>query len=180
MTILSFISSCFGVKSFKSDDLPPTQSPPRVKDCVFCDVSRENGFAIVYEDEEFVVFKDRRPAALHHLLVIPRRHIGSVKALSKEDLPLVQDMERMGHARLDDLKVPVDSRRLGFHIPPFNSINHLHLHVLGLPFRNWYIGGKYPLRDGSNGRTKGWTWFVEVSQVRRILGEGGAVKVKSC
>jgi len=32
---------------------------------------------------------------------------------------------------------------LGFHIPPFTSVGHLHLHLLGLPFKNWVKSCKY-------------------------------------
>jgi diadenosine tetraphosphate (Ap4A) HIT family hydrolase len=32
---------------------------------------------------------------------------------------------------------------LGFHIPPFTSVDHLHLHLLGLPFKNWAKSCKY-------------------------------------
>lgn len=37
------------------------------------------------QDEAFVVFRDHKPAAAHHLLVVPRRHIDSVRTLGKED-----------------------------------------------------------------------------------------------
>ena len=71
-------------------DARPINSP-----CLFCDVSRAKGFNIVWEvsihviyrrylaslmhrrqDESFAVFTDRDPAAAHHLLVIPKIHIG--------------------------------------------------------------------------------------------------------
>ena len=37
----------------------------------------------------------------------------------------------------------INDFRMGFHIPPYNSVNHLHLHCLGLPYRNRLIGMKY-------------------------------------
>ena len=46
--------------------------------CVFCRVAaKEETAEIVYEDSEFVCFRDRSPAATHHYLLIPRTHIRS-------------------------------------------------------------------------------------------------------
>lgn len=63
--------------------------------------------------------------------------------------------------------------KLGFHIPPFSSVHHLHLHVLVPPFTTM---GKvqYPVRMGVDGGKK-WTWFVTPSQVISILETGRQV-----
>lgn len=52
--------------------------------CVFCNPTSDT-FDIILEDDRFVVFADRSPAAAHHLLAVPRAHISNVKALRGSD-----------------------------------------------------------------------------------------------
>lgn len=40
------------------------------------------------QDEELVAFKDIKPAATHHYLIIPRQHISDAKILTSADKPL--------------------------------------------------------------------------------------------
>ena len=48
-------------------------SDPR---CVFCRiVAKEEQAPIVYEDADYVCFRDRSPSATHHYLLVPRTHI---------------------------------------------------------------------------------------------------------
>ncbi|MCG7426581.1 HIT domain-containing protein [Helcobacillus massiliensis] len=54
-------------------------------DCVFCriiagDIPSDR----VYEDEDVIAFKDLNPAAPVHVLVVPRKHVPNVVALSAE------------------------------------------------------------------------------------------------
>jgi len=111
-----------------------------------------------------------------HLLVIPREHIESVKSLNREDVGLVTAMRDVGNEALTLLKVSTDQRLSGFHIPPFTSVAHIHLHCFGLPFNNTLSRLKYPVVERRNG-TKGWSWFAEVSQVIRTLERGGRVEI---
>ncbi|KAI0806346.1 HIT-like protein [Irpex lacteus] len=161
-------------------DVAGTTTDSEQAGCIFCDVSREKGFDVVYEDEKFVVFRDHRPAAAQHLLVIPRRHIDSVRTLTKDDVPTVKRMAEIGHSVLDEMQVPLSSRRLGFHIPPFYSVKHLHLHVQATPYRSWLKRAKYPVIRGWLGYDKGFSWFVEVEQAIAIVEKGGRVKISSC
>ncbi|KAI0322550.1 HIT-like protein [Amylostereum chailletii] len=149
-------------------------------DCVFCHVTHERGFNIVYEDDKYIMFKDHKPAAEHHLLVIPRKHITSVKNLRKKDADMVKAMEHIGRSYLDELGIPPHLQRLGFHVPPITSVNHLHLHVFGLPWKSTVVQSKYPVKHGGGGYIKGWSWFAEVEQTIQILEKGGGVRLGPC
>ena len=72
------------------------------------------------------------------------------------------------------------SYRLGFHIPPFNSVMHLHLHAHGLPYKSLYRRAKYPIAAGGPRKKKGLSWFVEITQAIRILEDGGKIGVLPC
>ncbi|KAJ7056856.1 oxalate decarboxylase [Mycena amicta] len=50
--------------------------------CPFCAVSADNGFTIIWEDSDFVAFKDRTPASEHHFQLIPKAHIVGSKTSS--------------------------------------------------------------------------------------------------
>jgi len=92
---------------------------------------------------------------------------GTVKDLKREHLPMLERMITVGTNLLHSNGfVPSDDQsRLGFHVPPFNSIGHLHLHVLGLPFRNFLLPFKY---------SRGKWWWAEARQiVERLKGENG-------
>ncbi|KAI9341023.1 HIT-like domain-containing protein, partial [Zopfochytrium polystomum] len=103
---------------------------------------------LVHADDQFVVFHDINPSARVHLLIIPREHIPSVLNLTARHLPLLRSMRALGHQLLSELVDQGDTgypvRLLGFHVPPFTSVQHLHLHVIAPPFKNWIRAAKYP------------------------------------
>ncbi|CAN1174609.1 Bifunctional adenosine 5'-phosphosulfate phosphorylase/adenylylsulfatase HINT4 [Linum perenne] len=70
-----------------------------------------------------------------HYLVIPVKHIATVNDLRRreEDYTLVNHMLQVGRTLLQQ-DAPESKHRFGFHQPPFNSVNHLHLHCFALPF----------------------------------------------
>lgn len=70
--------------------------------------------------------------------------------------------------------------RMGFHIPPFNSVNHLHLHVQALPYLSRLRQLKYPVAKGFGTFDKGLSWFSEVGQTIRILEKGSSVGTFPC
>ncbi|XP_076129076.1 adenosine 5'-monophosphoramidase HINT3-like [Alosa pseudoharengus] len=100
--------------------------------CIFCRIaSNKTDTEIVHCNDELVCFRDVKPGAPHHYLVIPRDHVGNCKSLKKEHIPLVLRMEEMAKAVLQMKGISdLHDIRLGFHMPPFSSVPHLHLHVL--------------------------------------------------
>ena len=116
-----------------------------VVDCIFCRIQQKREVAaIIFEDDEFVVFKNIDPATKLHLLVTPRQHIRNLKSLqSIEDANLVKKMKEVGEKAI----LSVDSRAIDykpiqfcFHVPPYNSIDHLHMHAIAFPHQMTYIG----------------------------------------
>lgn len=101
-------------------------------DCIFCKIiAGKTETEFLYEDESFVSFKDIRPDAPHHYLVIPKSHTPNVRYLTADHIPVVEKLEEIGR---EVLKKQFDGDqtdcKIGFHWPPFTSVPHLHLHVL--------------------------------------------------
>lgn len=106
-----------------------------MSDCIFCKiVEKEIPAAVVYEDDEMLCFKDIRPAAPVHLLLIPKVHFDSLAHATPEHEALLGKMM---------LKVPEIARSAGLSNGFKTQINtgkgggqevfHLHIHILGTP-----------------------------------------------
>ena len=106
--------------------------------CLFCRIAtREEPGTIVYEDENIVAFKNIAPASDDHLLITPRKHIQNLSSLSgPKDAALVREMKRVGKLCLGDSG---DAAVYLFHGPPWNSIDHLHLHAISHPEKMNFI-----------------------------------------
>ncbi len=95
--------------------------------CVFCKIIKKKIPAkIAMEDKNFLVFYDIKPKAPLHLLIIPKKHIKTLK-----DQGLVAKMVLLSNKIAKKFKV--DGYRLQFNIgkKAGQEIDHLHLHFLG-------------------------------------------------
>ncbi|GLT91057.1 hypothetical protein SLE2022_089660 [Rubroshorea leprosula] len=111
--------------------------PPPPPPCVFCKIAgKSSSTPLLHSDDKVVAFQDIKPAAFRHYLVIPVEHIPTVKDLRRrsEDYSLVLHMLNVGQTLLRKDAPEAEQFRFGFHQPPFNSVNHLHLHCFALPF----------------------------------------------
>jgi histidine triad (HIT) family protein len=89
-------------------------------DCLFCKLIKgEIPAAITYRDDDVVAFRDIKPHAPLHELVIPTRHIASLAEAVPEDAALLGKLMLVGAQRARD-----GGFRDGFRVV------HAHLHVL--------------------------------------------------
>ena len=101
-------------------------------DCIFCKIVRkEIPSEILKETSELIAFKDIRPSAPVHYLIVPKEHIVSIDHLEgnhKEILAALiyaaRDLAR--EAKLSGYKLVFNVGREGGQV-----IDHLHLHLLG-------------------------------------------------
>jgi histidine triad (HIT) family protein len=112
-------------------------------ECLFCRIARgEIPADIVAEGESWLAFRDIQPQAPAHVLVIPRRHVGSVVELNEGDRDLGGELLRAA-AQVAAAEGVAES---GFRIVTNvgeragQSVFHLHLHVLGGRRMRWPPG----------------------------------------
>ena len=102
--------------------------------CLFCKiVSGTLPATILAETSELIAFRDNRPQAPSHVLVIPKRHIATIDETTPEDAQLLGDMVLTAKhvAQLEGLTA--DGYRLVFNVNSDGgqTVYHIHLHLIG-------------------------------------------------
>jgi histidine triad (HIT) family protein len=116
-----------------------------VVDCLFCGiVAGDIPADVVRADEHPVAFRDLSPQAPLHVLVVPRRHVVNASTVTGKDGDVVAGMLMAAKAVADAAGFGGEDRgyRLVFNVGPdaLNSVDHLHLHVLGGRTFDWPPG----------------------------------------
>jgi len=100
-------------------------------DCIFCKIiNGEIPSEKVFENDKLVAFKDMNPNARVHILVVPKKHIESIRHLEEIDKELVGELFLATQKIADDnnlkgYKLVVNVGREGG-----QKIDHLHVHLL--------------------------------------------------
>jgi histidine triad (HIT) family protein len=108
---------------------------PYDRDNVFAKILRDEiPSARVYEDDEFVAFKDIEPAAPTHILVIPRqREIVGLEELTEADAGWLGRMVVVATSIAREQGLTEGGYRLVVNsgADAGQAVPHLHLHILG-------------------------------------------------
>src|SRR5450759_3093932 len=110
-----------------------THHPPAASDCLFCKIiARQIPADIIHETATTLAFRDIKPQAPTHVLVIPKEHQPNVVALGvSSPQGLVELFDAVGAvARLEGLEA---GYRSVFNTGALahQSVFHAHVHVLG-------------------------------------------------
>jgi len=111
-------------------------------DCIFCKiVAGTIPSKKIYEDEQVYAFADIDPKAPVHILVVPRRHIASLAETTPEDGLLLGRL-----LVLASEIAQANSLDKGFRVVANTgpdggqTVDHLHLHILGGRQMHWPPG----------------------------------------
>lgn len=103
-------------------------------DCIFCKViAGEIPGKIIYRDKDVIAFYDISPKAPVHFLVVPVKHLPSLREAKNEDNILLGKLLLTAAKIAEDLKIAGS----GYKVVMNNGkdagqlVFHLHLHVLG-------------------------------------------------
>ena len=111
--------------------------------CLFCKiVAGEIPAAIVHRDDTLVAFRDIRPQAPLHVLIVPTAHIATLNDLSAEHDALVGSMCRLAATLAKDHDYHERGYRTVFntHRDAGQTVFHLHLHMLAGRALTWPPG----------------------------------------
>lgn len=104
-------------------------------DCIFCRiVSGEIPAQIVSRSDHAVAFRDLNPQAPTHVLVVPTRHVDSVRdAKGEEGATLLGHVLQLAATVASDLGLDASGYRLVSNTgrEAGQSVFHLHVHLLG-------------------------------------------------
>ena len=105
-------------------------------------IARQIPADMVYEDDLVFAFRDIKPGAPTHILVVPKKPIPRIAEATSQDHKL------LGHMLLKaaEIAVKVGLKEKGYRLVINNgpdageSVPHLHLHILGGRIMSWPPG----------------------------------------
>ena len=104
------------------------------RDCVFCQIIHgEKPADFVYQGDAVVAFKDIKPHAPVHILIVPKKHIRSVNDLVEADRPVVSELIMTAKNLAEETGIARSGYKLVFNVERGGGqfVFHLHMHLVG-------------------------------------------------
>lgn len=98
-------------------------------DCIFCKIiNGDFNTDFVYEDEDFVVFKDISPKAPVHLLVVPKKHYSSLVEIDDSNVlsGLLETVKKVcKKENIESFRTVINTGK-----DSGQEVFHIHVHIL--------------------------------------------------
>ncbi len=101
--------------------------------CLFCQIiSKQIPADVVFENGEMIAFKDIHPQAKTHLLIVPKKHIDTIKDLKENEQDEILVGKMILAARDLAAEKNLQGYKLAFNVGKEGGqvIFHIHLHLL--------------------------------------------------
>jgi histidine triad (HIT) family protein len=111
------------------------------RNCIFCKIIRgEIPSKTLVNNKELIAFRDIAPQAPTHILIVPKKHFPSLDDVTDSDLlgqmmTLAAALARQEHIAKTGYRVVINTGADGG-----QSVDHLHLHLLGGRKMTWPPG----------------------------------------
>lgn len=102
--------------------------------CLFCRiVAGEISSDIVYQDKEILAFRDIKPQAPKHVIIIPKTHIASLTELTEQQRGLIGRLIILARNLAEKEGIAESGYRLAINCGPEGGqvVPHLHFHLIG-------------------------------------------------
>ena len=111
--------------------------------CIFCDIaSGKISSKKVYEDDKMVAFDDIAPQAPVHVVIIPKKHIGSITEKNKKNsletgdiFDVINEVAKKKNVVGSGFRVVVNHGK-----DAGQAVQHLHFHLIGGRSMEWPPG----------------------------------------
>jgi len=114
-----------------------------MSDCIFCKIAAgEIPADKMYEDEHVLAFKDVKPQAPTHILLIPKAHYASLNEVPEQEKELVGHLLMTARRIAGELGIDGEGFRIVLNTGPNSGqeVYHIHFHLLGGRAMTWPPG----------------------------------------
>ena len=111
--------------------------------CVFCQIIQgERSADFVFQGDSVVAFKDTKPHAPVHILLVPKKHIRTLLDLKDAETEILEQIFMVAKTIAANKHIDHRGFRIVLNCNPEGgqTVYHLHAHVLGGRKMNWPPG----------------------------------------
>lgn len=107
-----------------------------MNDCVFCKIiNKEVPATIHFETDEVLAFDSIDPVSDTHILIVPKKHIGSFMEAGVEDVSSFLGLTTVAQGLVTEKGIG-SGYKLVINGGRYQTVPHLHLHLLGGKFKD--------------------------------------------
>lgn len=114
-----------------------------MENCLFCKIiKKEIPADIVFEDDKIVAFRDIKPQAPTHILIIPKKHIPTVMHLKDSNKDIIGYVYMIAKKLADSEGIAEGGFRVvvNCNADAGQEVFHVHFHLLGGRLFKWPPG----------------------------------------